>query len=111
MNAISNNPDLSGLCSRDPLGGGALLPTRFWRTLTSSPPPVEPEHFQTCPVLVTHAGEDRMTDIDLPRRFVARLGQRAEYVELDRAGHFPIEQPGAAQLAAAVSGFLARLET
>jgi alpha-beta hydrolase superfamily lysophospholipase len=109
MESISNNPGLAELCTEDALGGGALLPTRFWRTLTSSPPPVQPEHFQTCPLLVAHAGQDRMTEIELTRRFVARMGPHAEFVELDQAGHFPIEQPGAAQLAAAVSNFLNRL--
>lgn len=109
MNAISNNPNLAELCADDPLGGGALLPVRFWRTLASSPPPVQPEHFHACPVLVAHASEDRMTEIGLTRRFVSRISDAVELVELDKAGHFPVEQPGAAQLAEAVSTFLARI--
>lgn len=109
MSAISNNRELAKLCAGDPLGGGALLPMRFWRTLTSSPPPVQPELFRACPVLVAHPGKDRMTEIGLTRSFVSRLGDRADFVELDKAGHFPVEQPGAAQLADAVSTFLARI--
>jgi alpha-beta hydrolase superfamily lysophospholipase len=106
MTRIANNPDLAQLCATDPLGGGATLRARFWRTLTSAAPPQQPEEFTCCPVLVAHAGADQMTDIALTRRFTDRLAAPTRFVELTGAGHFPVEQPGVSELVDAVSTFL-----
>lgn len=109
MQAISNNHDLARLCGSDPLGGRVTLPLRFWRTLTAPSPSLAPERFMACPVLVAHGDADRMTDIDLTQRFVSRLRAPARMVRLDGAGHFPVEQPAASQLADEVAAFLGRV--
>lgn len=106
MTRISNNPDLAHLCASDPLGGGATLRGRFWRTLTTTAPPQQPEEFTSCPVLVAHAGDDQMTDIAHTRRFIDRLAAPTQFIELTGAGHFPVEEPGVSQLADAVSAFV-----
>ncbi|MGE0321464.1 MAG: alpha/beta hydrolase [Polyangiaceae bacterium] len=106
MHAISNIPELSALCSRDPLGGGNWVPARFLRSLMHAVPDVEPEAFELCPVLVVHPGEDRMTDIAHSRRFFGRLPGEKRFVVLDGASHMPTEQPGTQQMQDAVLRFL-----
>lgn len=106
MDRISNDPDLADLCSRDPLGGGSWVPARFLRTLMTTAPDIEPEDFRVCPVLLTHPGVDRMTDIALSRRFFDRLAAEKRMVVLEGASHMPTEQPGLAQMEDAVVDFV-----
>lgn len=106
MSNISNEPELSALCMRDRLGGGSWVPARFLRTLMTTPPEIEPENFDECPVLLAHAGEDRMTDIAFSRRFFDRLGGDKRMVVLEGASHMPTELPGLNQLQREVLSFL-----
>jgi alpha-beta hydrolase superfamily lysophospholipase len=109
MHRISNDPALSALVMRDPHGGGAWVPARFLRTLMTTPPVLPPEAFTTCPVLLAHPGVDRMTNIEVSRRFFERLGGPKRLVVLDGASHMPTEQPGVQQLEDAVLQQLAAL--
>ena len=106
MHAISNDPKLSALCMSDRTAGGSWVPARFLRTMMNTAPDLEPEEFNVCPVLLAHPGEDRMTDIELSRRFFNRLSGQKKMVVLDGASHKPIEQPGVAQLESDVIEFL-----
>jgi alpha-beta hydrolase superfamily lysophospholipase len=69
-------------------------------------PDIEPEDFRVCPVLLTHPGVDRMTDIALSRRFFDRLAAEKRMVVLEGASHMPTEQPGLAQMEDAVVDFV-----
>jgi alpha-beta hydrolase superfamily lysophospholipase len=106
MDRISNKPELSALCSNDPLGGGNWVPARFLRTLMTTAPDLEPEDFRVCPVLLTHPGVDHMTDISLSRRFFDRLAAPKRMVVLEGASHMPTEQPGVEQMERAVVEFM-----
>jgi alpha-beta hydrolase superfamily lysophospholipase len=106
MDRISNVPELSDLCSKDPLGGGNWVPARFLRTLMVTAPDIEPEDFHVCPVLLAHPGVDKMTDISLSRRFFDRIAAPKKMVVLDGASHMPTEHPGVDQLEAAVIEFV-----
>ena len=103
---VSNRPELSALCAGDPLGGGNWVPARFLRTLMATAPDIEPEDFTVCPVLLTHPGVDRMTDISLSRRFFDRLAAPKRMVVLEGASHMPTEHPGVDQLETAVVDFV-----
>ena len=109
MDRISNKPELSKVAATDPLGGGSWVPARFLRTLMGTAPDLEPEAFDLCPVLITHPGEDRMTDIAHTRRFFERLAAPKEWVVLEGASHMPTEQPGLDQMEAAILSFVSRL--
>jgi alpha-beta hydrolase superfamily lysophospholipase len=109
MDRISNIPDLSKLASSDPLGGGSWVPARFLRTLMHTAPDIEPENFRVCPVLLTHPGVDRMTDIALSRRFFDRLAAPKRMVVLDGASHMPTEHPGVDQMESAVVEFVSEI--
>jgi alpha-beta hydrolase superfamily lysophospholipase len=67
----------------------------------------DPETFDVCPVLLTHPGDDRWTDVAISRPFFDRLKVPKQLVMLGNAGHLPIEEPGASELRAALLGFLA----
>ena len=110
MHRISNRPDLSALVKTDRLGGGSWVPARFLRTLMTTPPAIEPEDFDRCPVLLAHPGDDRMTDIALSRRFFERLAAPKRMVVLEGASHMPTEHPGVDQLEAAVLELMRQLE-
>jgi alpha-beta hydrolase superfamily lysophospholipase len=109
MNRISNIPALSKLCANDPLGGGNWVPARFLRTLTETAPDLEPEDFRVCPVLLTHPGVDKMTEISLSRRFFDRLAADKRMVVLEGASHMPTEHPGVDQMEAAIVQFAAEI--
>lgn len=106
MNRISNDPELARLCAHDPLGGGNWVPARFLRTLMHTTPDIEPEDFRVCPVLLTHPGVDRMTEIAHSRRFFDRLAAPKKLVVLEGASHMPTEHPGVDQMEAAVVEFV-----
>jgi alpha-beta hydrolase superfamily lysophospholipase len=109
MNRISNKPELARLCETDPLGGGNWVPARFLRTLVETAPDIEPEDFEVCPVLLTHPGVDRMTEISLSRRFFDRLACPKRMVVLEGASHMPTEHPGVDQLERAVLDFVGEI--
>jgi alpha-beta hydrolase superfamily lysophospholipase len=106
MNNISNIEALSDLCSHDRLGGGNWVPARFLRTLMDTAPDIEPEDFRVCPVLLTHPGVDKMTEISLSRRFFDRLACPKKMVVLEGASHMPTEHPGIDQMQTAVIDFM-----
>jgi alpha-beta hydrolase superfamily lysophospholipase len=110
MDRISNKPELAALCSTDPLGGGNWVPARFLRTLMYTAPDVEPEDFRVCPVLLTHPGDDRMTDISLSRRFFERLAAPKRMVVLEGASHMPTERPAVDEMERAILSFMTDLE-
>ena len=109
MHRISNRPELSAVVRADRLGGGSWVPARFLRTLMTTAPAIEPEHFDVCPVLLAHPGADRMTDIALSRRFFERLAAPKRMVVLEGASHMPTEHPGVDQLEAAVVDFMSQI--
>jgi alpha-beta hydrolase superfamily lysophospholipase len=107
MQAIANDPLLSGVIALDPRAGGAWMPAGFLRTFVGSGPALEPDAFHTCPVLLVHPADDRWTDVSVTEPFFERLRVPKRVVMLDNAGHLPVEEPGATQLRGALLGFLA----
>jgi alpha-beta hydrolase superfamily lysophospholipase len=106
MGAIANNPELVKVFLADPCGAGNAVSLHFMRSLFDAHPPVEPEAFDTCPVLLVHPGADRWTTVEASRLLFDRLNVRKRLVMLENCGHFPIEEPGVSQLNAAVIDFL-----
>ncbi|GIJ79172.1 Lysophospholipase, alpha-beta hydrolase superfamily [Micromonospora phaseoli] len=106
MAAMSNDPDLNALVRADPSGGGNRVTLRFLRTFLSWAPPVEPDRFTACPVLMTHPAADRWTPVELSRPFFDRIAAPKQLVLLEQAGHLPVEEPGLTQLGRAVGDFL-----
>lgn len=107
--AIANDPAVARAVSTDPTAGGAAVPLGWLRTFLASAPPVEPEEFDVCPVVLAHPAADRWTPLEVSLPFLHRIRpERRSVVLLERAGHLPIEQPGLDQLAEVVLSTLAR---
>lgn len=110
MNLITNNVELTKLIIKDPLAAGTKVSLRFLRTFLNMRPIVEPENFDSCPILLVHPEVDPMTPFHLSESFYNRLKCTKRYVMLERAGHFPIEQPGLKQMETAVLSFINEIE-
>lgn len=97
MAAMSSNPRLSQLCASDPRGGGARVPLGFlssWMNYRHA----APETFDAAPVTLVAPTADKWTPPELSIRFLQRISGQTELVMLENCGHFPIEEPGLAQL-------------
>lgn len=74
-------------------------------SMMESIPAVEPEAFEI-PLLLCHPEKDLWTPEWISRLFFDRIRSSKELCALKNAGHFPIEQPGIAQLEEAIISFI-----
>ena len=109
MWAMTNDPAFSRVFVEDPLVGGARVKIGFYRSMASYNPPIAPEKFDLCPLLLAHPAEDTWTPFAVSQPFFARLGCDKELVMLEGCGHLPYEEPGVSQLREAVRRFLSRV--
>lgn len=106
MHAISNQPEMVSLLLQDHRAAGSRVPLRLMRTLMGSTPPLRPEDFDVCPVLLVHPELDHMTPLPLSDAFLARVSAPTHRCILEGAGHMPLEEPGISQLRRAALAFL-----
>ena len=111
MEKIANDPALSEIVCRDPLGGGNVVTVGFLRSLMEMKPDVEFEDFDLCPVLLAHPGDDRWTPTAVSTPTFDRIRGPKELVILENCGHVPVEEPGVRQFEEAVGAFLGRVTT
>lgn len=104
---MSRNGDLSRLCADDPLGGGASVPVGFLSSWVAHRH-VAPEQM-TVPVTLVHPTHDDWTPVGLSMRVLRRVAAPTTVVMLRECGHFPIEEPGLADLVGAIRGVAAGL--
>lgn len=107
MHTLVNNPAALRvfLADRTSAGNGASL--RFLASLLGYQPVIEPEDFDVCPILLTQPAEDRWTPQELSELVLGRVRHvPVTRVILECAGHYPLEQPGLAQLADAMVAFI-----
>jgi alpha-beta hydrolase superfamily lysophospholipase len=100
LSKMSRDPGLSRLCTADSRGGGAKVPLGFltsFMTYRHTPP----EHMRI-PVTLAHPAKDAWTPVEISTRWLRRIAAPAELVMLRECGHFPIEDPGLADLVSAV---------
>lgn len=100
LSKMSRDPGLSHLCTVDPRGGGAKVPLGFLASLMTYRH-VPPEEMQI-PVTLAHPAKDAWTPVEVSTRWLSRIAAPAEMVMLRECGHFPIEDPGLADLVNAV---------
>ena len=105
MKAIVNNDRVLSLLLQDKRGAGASVHLGLLCSMMESIPAVEPEAFEI-PLLLCHPEKDCWTPEWISRLFFARIRSAKELCTLKNAGHFPIEQPGIAQLEEAIISFI-----
>jgi pimeloyl-ACP methyl ester carboxylesterase len=105
MRAIANNEAITRIVCHDRLGGARVVPARFLRTWLQYNPDGEPGTVRR-PVLLAHPANDRWTPTELSQRVFDRLPGPKRIVILKNCGHFPLEEPGLAELEASVRAFV-----
>jgi pimeloyl-ACP methyl ester carboxylesterase len=68
-----------------------------WFTFAHTPP----EQYRGPKVTLVHPGSDRWTPPEVSERFSERIAGPTQVVRLENCGHYPVEEPGLAQLEAA----------
>lgn len=107
MSTLVNDPTALQIMMLDPSSAGRWNSMRFIISHVYYKPAMKPEGFDRCPILLTQPSEDRWTPRWISERFFARCKKAdIKIVELEGAGHYPIEEKGLKQLADAVISFL-----
>lgn len=107
MSALVNNSDALKVFLADPSSAGSWASMHFLSTYSSYKPAVEPEDFDVCPILLTQPDQDKWTPLHLSELFLSRIrGVSVKTVELEKAGHYPLEDPGLQQMADAIIKFI-----
>lgn len=107
MHTLVNDPAALRIFLADPTSAGNWASLRFLHSYLSYQPAMEPEAFDVCPLLLTQPAENRWTPQDLSELFLRRLQcVPVTRVLLERAGRYPLEEPGLTQLADAVERFI-----
>lgn len=112
MSALVNDPAALKVFLADKSSAGNWVTLRFLDSYMDYVPQVEPEHFHTCPVLLTQPARDAWTPLSLSEPFLQRLKNvPVKTVMLENAGHYPLEQPGIRQMHDAIASFIEGLDT
>ena len=98
MYTLTNDKPLLKHFLKDRSSAGALVSLEFLSSFMSYQPPVEPEHFDICPILLTQPEDDRWTRELLSTLSLAHIKAEFTTKTLKNAGHFPVESPGIEQL-------------
>ncbi|GGM84791.1 hypothetical protein GCM10012275_64390 [Longimycelium tulufanense] len=110
MSALANHPGAMKVFLADRTSAGNSVSLRFLDSYLNYTPAVEPEDFDHCPILLTQPAEDRWSPLHLSEPFLNRITKVDKtVVMLDRAGHYPLEQPGLQQMQDAVIEFATRV--
>ncbi|WP_066911633.1 alpha/beta hydrolase [Millisia brevis] len=110
MSALVNDPDALKVMTDDATSAGNWVSIRFLSSYGAYVPAVEPEDFDACPVLLTQPAQDRWSPLHLSTPVLSRITRvPVETALLDNAGHYPIEDPGLAQMVDAIADFAGRV--
>lgn len=107
MSALVNDKDAMRLLAKDRTSAGNWVSLRFLADYITYVPAVEPADFDACPVLLTQPAEDRWTPYEVSTPVLDQISKVPVTVDhLEGAGHLPLEEPGLAQMEAAVIAFV-----
>lgn len=111
MHTLVNDDAALKIFLKDKTSAGSSASMRFLASYCSYKPVLEPDEFDICPVLLTQPKEDRWTPLHLSGLVLNRVTKvPVKIVELENAGHYPLEDPGLYQMAEAIIEFLKGLQ-
>ncbi|KAM0335815.1 hypothetical protein ACHAQA_000865 [Verticillium albo-atrum] len=111
MSTLVNDPAALDVFLHDGTSAGAGASLRFLASYAAFRPAQEPEDFDVCPILLTQPADDRWTPLSLSQLFLERIKKvPVTVIELENAGHYPLEDPGLQQMVDAIVGFLNGLD-
>ncbi|OMG74431.1 alpha/beta hydrolase [Burkholderia ubonensis] len=112
MSTLVNNDAALKVWLSDRRSAGNAMTMAFLGSYVSYRPVTEPEDFDVCPILLTQPAADRWTPLHLSELFLTRIRKvPMKVVMLDNAGHYPLEQPGLAQMVDAIDAFYREVAT
>lgn len=92
---------------RDGTSAGNWAQLSFLQDFMNPKFDIEPEVFDVCPVLLTQPAEDGWTPLWMAEAFTKRIKKvPVRTVMLEKASHYPIEEPGLTQMHDAVLTFI-----
>ncbi len=92
MWALTNNPDALKLFFSDNTSAGYKMSMKFLSSYMSFKPAVDLEEFTVCPILLTQPMEDKWSTLHLSELFLKLVMKvPVKVVELENAGHYPLE--------------------
>ena len=106
MDGLVNDKSILKVLLRDKRGPGSKVDINFLLSMMNSTPMIEPEYFDKIPVLMVHPGNDLWTPVKVSDIFFNRITAIKKRVFLDKAGHFPIEEPGLTQMENEIKAFI-----
>lgn len=107
MSTLVNNSDALKIFLADRSSAGSWASMHFLSTYSSYKPALEPEDFDVCPILLTQPDQDKWTPLHLSELFLARIRKVSVVtVKLEKAGHYPLEDPGLQQMVDAIIKFV-----
>ena len=110
MDCLTNNRQLLRLMMDGPSSAGRWNTMHFLASHASYEPAHEPEDFDICPILLTQPVEDSWIPQWISEKFFAKIKKvETNIVQLEKAGHYPVEDPGLQQMADAIITFLRQL--
>ncbi|TQV99355.1 hypothetical protein V2A60_004833 [Cordyceps javanica] len=110
MHTLVNDPEALKVFLKDKSSAGSSASMRFLATYAGYKPALEYEEFDVCPILLTQPAEDRWTPLHLSTLVLDKISKvPVKIVELEGAGHYPLEDKGLQQLADAILEFLGSL--
>jgi len=106
MSALVNDQATLKAFMRDKSSAGNAMSIAFLSSYLAYQPVTEAEHFDVCPILLTQPACDQWTPLHLSKPFLERIHLvPVNTVMLENAGHYPLEQPGLAQMVDAIDHF------
>jgi len=112
MWALSNNTEAMKIVLADKTSAGAWTSMKFLSSFMTYKPVTPPEEFKVCPILFIQPAEIKWTPLQLSELFSKRVKKvDVTIVELENAGHYPMEQPGLQQMSDATISFLRKVES
>ncbi|RBA10215.1 hypothetical protein FPRO05_06151 [Fusarium proliferatum] len=107
MTTLANDPKCLKICLQDDTSAAASVSMKFLSSLASYTPAQDWEEFNACPILLTFPMKDRWVTLDQSKGFLGRAAKAEwEVVELENAGHYPLEDPGLQQMADGIIRFV-----
>lgn len=111
MHTLVNNPSALQVFLKDRSSAGTKASMHFLATYANYQPALEYENFDVCPVLLTQPADDKWTPLHLSELVLEKINKvPVKIVELEGAGHYPLEDKGLQQLANAIIEFLKEIE-
>lgn len=110
MHALVNDPAALKVWLSDKSSAGNANTLAFLSSYLAYRPVVNPEDFDICPILLTQPAQDRWTPLHLSEPFLRRIHKvPVRTVMLERAGHYPLEEPGLSQMVDTIDDFYQEL--